>query len=53
MTVPSQIGENSRLFALLFEAPQCALTVLVLVDDDLRHTPEKAAVLKRALDRIG
>jgi hypothetical protein len=34
MTMLSEIGEDPRLLALLFEAPQRAFEILIVVDDD-------------------
>src|SRR4029078_7000240 len=37
MTMLSEIGEDARLLALLFEALECALEVLVVMDNDFRQ----------------
>jgi hypothetical protein len=37
MPMLSQIGENARFFALLFEALERALKVLVVMDYDFRQ----------------
>jgi hypothetical protein len=37
MTMLSEIGEDARLLALLFEALECALEVLVVMNNDFRQ----------------
>jgi hypothetical protein len=38
MTMLAQVGQDAGLFALLLEALERALEILVLVDDDFRQT---------------
>jgi hypothetical protein len=38
MAVLSQVRQDAGLFALLLEALECPLEVLIVVDDDFRQT---------------
>ena len=38
MTMLAKIGEDSCLLALLLEAPESTLEVLIVMDDDFRQT---------------
>jgi hypothetical protein len=48
VTVLPKIGEDTRFLALLFEAPERTLEVLIVMDDDFRQAvcPPFAANLK-------
>jgi hypothetical protein len=39
MAMLAQIGEDARLLALLLEAAERPLEVLIVMDDDFRHVP--------------
>jgi len=54
MTVLAEIGEDARFFALLFEALERALKVLVVMDYDFRQIllPPFMAFVRRLLDRL-
>jgi hypothetical protein len=49
----AKIGKDARLLALLFEALECALEVLVVMNDDFRQNllPPFVAFVRRQLDR--
>ena len=54
MTMLAEIGQDARLFALLLEALECALKVLVVMDYDFRQIllPPFVAIVRRLLDRL-
>ena len=54
MTMLAKIGEDARLLALLFEALECALEVLVVMNDDFRQNllPPFVAFAAPVLDRL-
>jgi hypothetical protein len=54
MTVFAEIGEDTRFLALLLEALERALKVLVVMDDDFRQIllPPLVAFGRRIWDRL-
>jgi hypothetical protein len=54
MTMLAEIGEDTRFFALLFEALERALKVLVVMDYDFRQIllPPLVAFVRRIWDRL-
>ena len=54
MTMLAEIGEDARFFALLLEALERALKVLVVMDYDFRQIllPPFVAIVRRLVDRV-